>query len=102
SGVTFTDASGFNNVIVPPGSPHRGGARVGVTQGIYPDPENASSSMLQTVLLSASGPGGNQYTVFDGYTFLTKQFGTGQQPPQFVGQFVQPISATGLTGQFIS
>jgi hypothetical protein len=102
SGVTFTDASGFNNVIVPPGSPYRGGARVGVTQGIYPDPENASSTMLQTVLLSSSGPGGNQYTVFDGYTFLTKLFGTGQQPPQFVGQFVQPVSATDSTGEFIS
>jgi hypothetical protein len=103
SNIGINDAGGFNNILVPPGSPYRGGARLGETVGLYKDPEPTNTTILQRVLLSTSGPGGNQLTAFDAFTFMTTSlFTSGMQPPQDLGVFVQPVSITDGTGEFVS
>jgi hypothetical protein len=98
------DASAFNNILVPPGNPYLGGATLGVAVGLYPDSSNPGGTMLQRILLSGSGPGGNQVQGFDAYQFLsTSLFTSGNRPNGAIpGFFFIPPSAAFSGGQFVS
>jgi hypothetical protein len=73
---------GFNALIA---SGFLGGTRVGTTLGFF-------QGRLSRVLASTAGPGGNQLTLFDVFSFLGNP---GAQPPQFLGAFIPPVIANG-------
>jgi hypothetical protein len=98
------DASAFNNILVPPGNPYLGGATLGVAVGLYPDSSNPGGTILERILLSGSGPGGNQVQGFDVYQFMnTPLFTSGQRPNGAIpGFFYTPPGSSFTGGEFVT